>query len=196
MFTPDERDFMVLYHRQTNKKPSPSLPHATIADENPYQHAEFVWSFYAGMGNTDFMDMQEGHIRGLKSLIEKGFASITDRSHYMNFTYHNIVVHLDRILALCPKGRRDVPAYVMILNGLHSENLSIFKNSRRAAFVDTLSGKRLAYRMSHAEENALKFLLGTGFLVETTEQKHTMGSKMQQVILASQSMPKELPVPN
>ncbi len=191
MFTEDERAFMIMYQRRVTQ-PSPSYARAIPQDENPHGFAEFVWEYYAGMGNQDFHDMSKKERRGLKSLIEKGYASLGEERYYINFPYFEVNVHMDKILAKCPKGRRDVPAHVMILNGLQSETLSIYQNSRRATFVDTFLGKKLAYRLSQGEEKALAFLLNVGLLVETIHESHVMGSKMKQVILSAKSMPADL----
>ena len=192
MFTEDERAFMIMYLRRITK-PSPSYVRAISQDENPHGFADFVWEYYAGMGNQDFMDMPKAQRSGLKSLIEKGYASIGKEHYFINFPYREVNVHLGDILAKCPRGRRDMPAHVFILNALQGETLKVYKNSRRAAFVDTSSGKRLAYRLSAGEMNALKFLLDTGFLVETIHQGSAMGSKMQEVMLSAQAMPADIP---
>ena len=191
MFTEDERTFMIMHQRRLAQT-SPSYARAILLDENPHGFAEFVWEYYAGMGNQDFNDMSKKERRGLKSLIEKGYASLGEERYYINFPYREVNVHLDKILAKCPKGRRDVHAYVMILNGLKSDTFAIYKNSRRATFVDTFVGKKLAYRLSQGEEKALAFLLDVGLLVETIHESHVMGSKMKQVMLAAQSMPADL----
>lgn len=189
MFTQNERDFFILYLRRRASKPSPSDVRATLADENPHGFAPFVWEYYAGMGNTDFSDLSEAHIEGLQGLMDKGFASLGAERYYINFPYREVVIHHDKILAHCPKGRTDMPAYAKILSILESPNMKLYSNSRRAVFQGYNTGHKQGYRMTQGEYAATQFLLEVGYLVKSVHQDTAMGVWMQEIMLAGHTMP-------